>query len=108
MALDAGDQARLRRIEAELSASDPALARRFRRWRPTGRPMLVRPGWTVVPDWMLVVFVCGFATWVLGPALGGAVLVVGGCWVLLWRIQPPKARPGGDDGRGGQQIALGS
>jgi hypothetical protein len=107
MALDAGDQARLRRIEADLSESDPVLAEKFRRWRPSGRSVLTRPGWTVVPDWMLVVFLCGSVTWVLGPALGSAVLVVGGCWVLLWRMRFPKARPR-DDGRGGRQIACGS
>jgi hypothetical protein len=104
MALNSGDQARLRRIEAAFVESDPAMVRRFRRWRPSGRPMVVRSGWTVVSDWMLAVFVCGFATWVAGPAVGGAAAVVGAAWVLLWHMHVPRTRHGGEDGRGGRPV----
>ena len=79
MSLDAGDRARLMRIEAELAAADPALARRFRRWKSSGGHEVVAPGWSSVPGWALVVFLVGFTTWMVAPAVGSAVAVVACC-----------------------------
>jgi len=79
VSLDAGDRARLMRIEAELAAADPALARRFRRWKSSDGLEVAGPGWSAVPTWMVVVFLVGFTTWMVAPAVGSAVAVVACC-----------------------------
>ena len=92
MALDGADRARLDRIENELVAADPALADSFRHWRPRTAPA----SWSVAAPWMLFVFVLGFVTWVLAPALGVALALVGGAaWVgsRLRRSRSAIGRP---------------
>lgn len=78
MALDAGDRARLQGIESRLADDDPALARRFRSWRPSAdeRPLL--PGWSVVPRWALLVLLLAFGAWTVSPMLAVLVVVIGG------------------------------
>ena len=83
VSLDAGDRARLRRIEAELAAADPALATRFRRWTRPSEPEPIGPGWSVVPPWMLMVLLVGFTTWMVAPAVGAAIAVLG--WARIAR-----------------------
>lgn len=104
MSLDARDRARLRRIEAELEATDRVLARQFRRWRPSSGPAPAGPGWSVAPRWMLVVFLVGFTSWIAGPAVGVAVTVLT-CWRPAWRRvrhgrDQHRDRVQGRDGRG--------
>ena len=105
MALDAEEQARLSRIESDLASADPAFATRFRAWRPSAqRPGLV-PGWSVMPRWVLEVFLVGFAGWVLPVALSGLV-VAGIATCRLWhhaanRVRPPQ-RPGTGGNRWGR------
>lgn len=94
MSLDAGDQARLMRIEAELAAADPALARRFRRWKSSGGHEVVGPGWSAVPGWALMVFLVGFTTWMVAPAVGSAVAVVACCAAARRWARKQEARPG--------------
>jgi hypothetical protein len=111
VALDAGDRDRLRRIEAKLAEADPALVGLFQRWRPASGPRPIWPGWSVLPGWMLMVFVVGFVTWVAGPALGGAVAAISCSWAGLRRTRHLRVRDdadlhgGGsrDDGRGGRR-----
>jgi hypothetical protein len=97
VALDAEDQARLSRIESDLASADPALATRFRTWRPSAQQRPTPPGWSVAPGGMMGVFLVGFAGWVISPALGAVVAAgIGTCW--LWyrwagRLRPPQ-RPG--------------
>ena len=97
MALDAEDLARLQRIESGLTNDDPALVRQFRSWRPSSgeRPLL--PGWSVVPRWVLLVFLVAFFGWVLSPGFGLLVAVIGGGSRLLARAArrpaAPRARP---------------
>ena len=83
MALDAGDRARLERIESGLTHDDPALVQQFRSWRPSSgqRPLL--PGWSVVPGWAGLVFLVAFCTWMVSPVLG-VLLVVVGAVARLW------------------------
>jgi hypothetical protein len=117
MALDAADRARLKRIETGLVEADPVLAEMFRRWRPSTVPGVVRPGWTVVPGWMLVVFVFAFVMWVVGPVPSGMIAVAGCCWAVLRgvrhlrvRVRDGADRDGGggpDDERGGRSAARG-
>jgi Protein of unknown function (DUF3040) len=94
VSLDAGDRARLMRIEAELAAADPALARRFRRWKSSGGHEVVAPGWSAVPGWALVVFLVGFTTWMVAPAVGSAVAVVACCGAARRWARNQEARPG--------------
>jgi hypothetical protein len=75
--LDAGDRARLRRIEAELAADDPALVGRFRQWEPASGQEAIGPGWSVVPPWVVLVFLVGFLSWTGAPVVGAAVAVIG-------------------------------
>ena len=89
MSLDAGDRARLRRIEEELAAADPALVGRFRGWEPLGVPEAIGPGWSVMPAWVLLVFLVGFTTWMAAPVVGAAIAVIG-CTRLL-RKWPGRA-----------------
>jgi hypothetical protein len=77
MALDAGDRARLRQIEAELAAADPALVGRFRQWTPARGQEAIGPGWSVVPPWVALVFLVGFVSWAVAPVAGAAVAVIG-------------------------------
>lgn len=73
MALDGADRARLRGIENELVAADPAFAARLRRgWEPGPAE------WSVAAPWVLFVFVVAFLTWVVAPGVGTAAVVVGG------------------------------
>lgn len=85
VALDAGDRARLQRIESGLKRDDPGLAQQFRSWRPSsgGGPLL--PGWSAAPEWMLIVFVVASCTWAVSPVLGVLVAVVAGVGRLLAR-----------------------
>ncbi|MDT7580501.1 MAG: hypothetical protein QOK35_1765 [Pseudonocardiales bacterium] len=101
MALVAEDQARLRRIESDLASTDPALARRFRSWRPPAHQPVTLPGWSAMPRWVMEVFLVGCAGWMLPPALC-AVVVAGIAACRLWshtadRPCPPQQRaaPGG-------------
>lgn len=99
MALDAGDRARLQRIESGLTRDDPGLAQQFRSWRPPsgGRPLV--PGWSVAPEWMLLVFVVATCTWAVSPVLGVLVALVAGVGRLLSRAGrragTPKRPTGG-------------
>jgi hypothetical protein len=101
----------LRRIESELGEADPDLVGMFERWRQGSGPTPVWPGWSVVPAWMLMVFVVAFVTWVVAPALGGAIAVIGCCWAGLRRARHLRVRGGADlngggsrdDGRGGRR-----
>jgi hypothetical protein len=78
----------LRRIEAGLAVADPDLARRFRRWERSGGS-----DWTVVPCWMAVVFLVGFTTWAVAPAVGVAIAVVGCCRIARdWARQTEGRR----------------
>ena len=83
VSLDAGDQARLRRIEAELVAADPVLAGRFRRWQPE---------FAVVPPWVLVVFLVGFTTWMVSPTVGAVIAVVAACRAARHRARRGAGR----------------
>ena len=89
MALNAEDQARLQRIESSLACTDPALARRFRSWRPPSGQRPTLPGWSAVPGWAMAVFLVGFTWWVLSPVVG--VLVVIG-FAAFWVHQRAAAR----------------
>ena len=75
MALDADDLARLGRIESDLASADPDFARRLRSWRPSAEQRALVPGWSVLPRWVLEVFLVGFAGWVLPVPV--SVVVVG-------------------------------
>ena len=94
MALDADDLARLGRIESDLASADPDFARRLRSWRPSAEQRALVPGWSVLPRWVLEVFLVAFACWVLPPAVSAVVVaVVAGC--RLWghvagRVRPPQ------------------
>jgi Protein of unknown function (DUF3040) len=81
VALDPGDRDRLTQIEIELAETDPDLAKRFRRWKSPAGPQVDGGGWSVVPPWMLMVFLVGFTSWMVTPVLGCMVAVVAGCWV---------------------------
>lgn len=94
MSLDAGDRARLMRIEAELAAADPALARNFRRWKSSGGHEVAGPGWSTMPEWVLVVFLVGFTTWMVAPAVGSAVAVVACCWAARRWARKQEVRRG--------------
>jgi hypothetical protein len=83
VSLDAGDQARLRRIEAELVAADPALAGRFRRWESDV---------VVVPLWVLIVFLVGFSTWMVAPTMGAVIAVVAACRAARHRARHGAGR----------------
>ena len=97
VSLDAGDRARLRRIEAELAAADPALAQRFRRWKPPSA------GWTVLPAWALLVFVIGFTTWMVAPAVGVVVAVIACAPIAQrWAKERCSRRDGWVRGRDGR------
>lgn len=81
MAREAGDPARLRRIEDELERADPELAETFRRWQPRGSGFTAR-GWSAVPLWMVFVFLVAFATWTMAPLLGVLAATAGlVCWL---------------------------
>jgi hypothetical protein len=95
VSLDAGDQARLRRIEAALEAADPALAVRFRRWRPSGEQVMPGPGWSEAPVWVAMVFLVGFTTWMVAPAVGAAIAVAGGCWAARRWARRQEGQRGG-------------
>lgn len=97
MALDAGDGARLRRIEVGLVHDDPLFVARFRSWRPSSGPG-VPPGWSVLPPWVAVVFLIGLTTWMLTPGVGVIVLLVGGLW---WLHDRAGARVGAASGERG-------
>jgi hypothetical protein len=73
--LGSGDDARLGSIEARLTETDPELAARFRQWTPDRRGPLPL-GWSAVPAPLFAVFLVGFCTWVVSPALGALVVVV--------------------------------
>ena len=80
MALDAGDLARLQRIEAVLAHDDPALVEQLRSWRPSP----LAPGWSVVPLWASLAFLVGFSSWMLSPFVGLTVVVVAGtAWLYV-------------------------
>jgi Protein of unknown function (DUF3040) len=99
VSLDAGDRARLRRIEAALTAADPRLAGEFRRWKPSSGPAPIGPGWTVVPAWVLVVFLLGFTTWMVAPAVGAAVAVYGCARIARrWAQDAHRRRQGASRG----------
>jgi hypothetical protein len=105
MALDARDHARLMRIEMGLAESDPALARMFRRWRPSSAPSVPGlPGWTQVSRRMLVAFGCGLAILMTGPVVGGGVVAICATAVMLTLLQRRQTRRrtgrDDDDGRG--------
>jgi len=94
MALDAEDQARLRRIESDLASGDPAFASRLRSWRPSSRRWALPSGWSEVPGWALAVFLVAFAGWVLSPGVG-ALIVMAVAGARLWtqavaRVRPPR------------------
>lgn len=79
MAPDADDAIRLKRIERDLVKADPVLAEALRRWQPP--PECTSPEWSTVPAWALMVFLVGFATWIIGPAAGMATaLIMVVCW----------------------------
>jgi hypothetical protein len=91
----------LRRIEAALEIADPALAVRVRRWRPSSEHEPIGPGWSEPPAWVLMVFLVGFATWMVAPAVGVAIAVAGCCWgVRRWTRRHEVRR--GDQLWGGQ------
>jgi Protein of unknown function (DUF3040) len=94
VSLNAGDQARLRRIEAALEAADPALAVRFRRWSPSGEQATPGPGWSEAPVWVAMVFLVGFTTWMVAPAVGVAIAVVGGCCAVRRWARTQEGRRG--------------
>jgi hypothetical protein len=88
VALDAGDRARLQRIESRLAQDDPRLVARFRSWRPTEGPSSMAPGWSAAPLWALLVFLAAFGAWMADPSLGAVVVVVG----VLGRLWVRAAR----------------
>ena len=94
MSLDEGGRARLRRIEEELAAADPALVGRFRRWESAGGPEAIGPGWSVVPAWVLLVLLVGFTTWMAAPVVGAAVAVIGCARMLRRWPGRNQVRPG--------------
>jgi hypothetical protein len=94
VALDAGDRARLRQIEAELAAADPALVGRFRQWKPTRKHEAIGPGWSVVPPWVVLVFLVGFIGWTVAPAAGAAVAVAGCARIVRSRLRRGPGRRG--------------
>ena len=94
MALDADDLARLERIESDLASADPDFARRVRAWRPGAEQRAPVPGWSVLPRWVLEVFLVAFACWVFPAAVSAVVVAVVVCW-RLWtraaaRVRPPR------------------
>ena len=94
MALDADDLARLERIESDLASTDPDFARRVRAWRPGAEQRAPVPGWSVLPRWVLEVFLVAFACWVFPAAMSAVVVAVAVCW-RLWtraaaRVRPPR------------------
>ena len=100
MALDAEDRARLQRIESGLTNDDPALVRQFRSWRPSSGERPLSPGWSVVPRWVLLVFLVAFCGWVLSPGIGVLVALVAGARLLLVRAARRPAAPRGGPGGG--------
>lgn len=94
MALDADDLARLERIESDLASTDPDFARRVRAWRPGAEQRAPTPGWSVLPRWVLEVFLVAFACWVL-PVPVSVVVVAVVAGFRLWghvagRVRPPQ------------------
>ena len=94
MALDADDLARLGRIESDLASADPDFARRLRSWRPSAEQRALVPGWSLLPRWVLEVFLVGFAGWVL-PVSVSVVVVALVAGFRLWghvagRVGPPQ------------------
>lgn len=97
MGLGSGDEDRLRGIEAELTASDPQLAARFRRWRrPRGAP--VPAGWTVVPAWAAAVFLVAASAWVVSPGTGWLLAVVAVVWAARTARRRARDRAEQDSG----------
>ena len=92
MALDADDLARLGRIESDLASADPDFARRLRSWRPSAEQRALVPGWSVLPRWVLEVFLVGFACWVL-PVSVSVVVVALVAGFRLWGHVAGRARP---------------
>ena len=85
MDLDAGDRARLQRIESGLMDDDPALVQQFRSWSPPSGRVPPGPGWSVVPLWALCVFFVALCTWAVSPVLGALVVAIGGIvWSWVW------------------------
>jgi hypothetical protein len=101
MALDADDLARLGRIESDLASTDPDFAKRLRSWRPSAEQRASVPGWSVLPRWVLEVFLVGFACWVLPPPVSAVVVAVVVCWRLWTRAAARVGPPHRGASRGG-------
>ena len=53
------------------------------------------PGWSEAPVWVAIVFLIGFATWMVAPAMGAAIAVAVGCWAARSWARKKEAQRGG-------------
>jgi Protein of unknown function (DUF3040) len=97
LALHGEDRARLRQIEARLALDDPTFVARVRAWRPPAGRQSAPDEYSALRPWMVVVFLVGFATWGLAPAVGVVVGLVGVGWVR-WTTGQRRVTPAGAAG----------
>jgi hypothetical protein len=100
----AEDRKGLAGIERRLVDDDPALAQAFQQWQvPEGAPDArdgdaqdgdAQDGVTIVPPWVLAVFVTAAVGWVLHPGFGGLVAVLALSCVLVDADRPGRGRAG--------------
>jgi Protein of unknown function (DUF3040) len=99
LALHGQDRARLRQIEARLALDDPTFVARLRAWRPPAGRQSAPDEYSTLRSWMVVVFLVGFATWVLAPPVGVLVGLSGALW-MRWTACQRRVTPAGAAGGG--------